>query len=154
MTTRNPIRANSKYEAQKLRALFSHVWSLAHEDRSKLGLYCLIKTTASELADRIDTSHSWIDYITYTNTNTQSKLTCRVNYLNGAFGVLEDLIRDGKGSTTVFISVRMVTIQHEQLSTNRIFDDKIGVALVLINPEQFKADGLKCYTLDGKEILS
>lgn len=154
MACKTPIVASSKYEAQKLKALFSHVWSLGYEDRAKLALYCLIKTTPSELVEKIDTAHSWVDYITYTNPNTQSKFICKVNYLNGSFQVLEDLISNDKGNVDVFISVRIVTIQYEQRSTLIMCNDKIGIALVLINPEQFKAEGLKCYTLDGKEIVS
>jgi hypothetical protein len=151
MTHKSPILLPNKYSADSLRATYNHVWSISHSDRMNLGVYCLVKTTVGELLEKIDTSHSFIDFLTYPWRN--GKLTLRVNYVNGSTSYLEELSETGRKSDIVLVSIRMVRVEYLSVKdsiSNRVME-RTSVALVLINPEHIDVDKLKCYKLDGTE---
>lgn len=150
---KSPIILSSKFEAASFRATLNHVWTLEPSQREVLGIYCLIKTTVGELLKAIDTSHSFIDYVTY--PHSEGKITCRVKFVNGSTGYLEELKDKGKESDICLVSVRMGRIKYWEhvydLSSHERYETTT-VALVLISPENIDVDRLKCYGLDGKEI--
>lgn len=153
---KSPIILSSKFEAASFRATLNHVWTLEPSQREVLGIYCLIKTTVGELLKAIDTSHSFIDYVTY--PHSEGKITCRVKFVNGSTGYLEELKDKGKESDICLVSVRMgrvmypIVISSSYSSTLGKMIETTTVALVLISPENIDVERLKCYGLDGKEI--
>lgn len=149
MTHKLPILAPDRYTADSLRATYNHVWSLSHSDRQALGVYILVKTTVGELLERIDTSHSFIDFISYPYHD--GMITCRVNYVNGSTSYLEELVEQGKKSDIVLVSIRMARVEYPVMDREILARNTTTVALVLISPDRIDIGKLKCYRLDGKE---
>lgn len=146
------ITVDTKYSADQLRATFNHVWTLSPLDRDKLDFYALVKTTAGELLSKIDTNHSFIDYLSY--PSRFGRLTCRVNYINGSTSYLEELIDTGKESEIVLVSFRIARVEWKNKSDiGPGVINTTKVALVLIAPDNIDVERLKCYSLDGREIV-
>lgn len=152
--SKHPILATSKYSAHEMKANISHSWSLSPDYRDNLGIYHLIKTTVGELLDKINTDHAWIDYLTIPYNSCT--LTCRVNYINGSYSYLQELMDKGKKNDICLVSVRMAKIMYPPveapLSGGKNIES-ISVALVLVNPEYIQIDKVRCYNLQGKEIV-
>lgn len=149
----NPIIVSNKYDASALRAKYNHIWTLSPEDRNQLGMYVLVKTTVKELLNKIDTSHAYIDFLTFKHQG--NRVTCRVNFVNGSVSYLEELEKQGKKNEICLVSFRMARVQFPvsvDYETETYGYENTNVALVLISPQNIQVSELKCYDLNGKEI--
>lgn len=149
----NPIIVSNKYDASALRAKYNHIWTLSPEDRNQLGMYVLVKTTVKELLNKIDTSHNYIDFLTFKYQG--NRITCRVNFINGSVSYLEELERQGKKNEICLVSFRMAAVRYPDVARGIEINSvkHTNVALVLISPQNIQVNELKCYDLNGKELV-